>query len=69
MGPPVYSTKILRLRTPLIACSTYFRTHPLGIVSQTQAERASVISLAAFDFKQDLELGKLEGTSHHCLVK
>ena len=53
--------RFLRLRTPLIGCSTYFGTHPLGFVSQTQAERASVISLAAFDFKQDLELGKLEG--------
>ena len=53
--------RYLRLRTPLMACSTYFGTHPSGIVSQTQAERASLISLAAFDFKQDLELGKLEG--------
>ena len=53
--------RYLRLRTPLIAGSTFFGTHPLSFVPQTQAERATIISLAAFEFKQDLESGKLEG--------
>lgn len=53
--------RYLRLRTPLIAGSTYFGTHPFGLVPQTQAERATIISMAAFDFKHDLESGKLEG--------
>ncbi len=52
--------RFLRLRTPVIAFSTYFGTHPFGSVPQTQAERATIISLAAFDFKQDLESGKLD---------
>ena len=53
--------RYLRLRNPLIPWSTYFGTHPLGLIPQMQAERAAIISLAAFAFKQDLETGKLEG--------
>ena len=52
--------RFLRARTPVIACSSYFGTHPFSRVLQTQAERATVVSLAAFEFKRDLESGKFE---------
>ena len=53
--------RYLRLRTPLVACQSYFGTHPIGQVPHEQAERATIISLATFQFKQDLESGKLVG--------
>ena len=55
--------RYLRLRTPLIASQSYFGTHPFGQKPHGQAERATVISLATLQFKQDMEMGKLAG--HH----
>lgn len=52
--------RYLRLRKPLVAHQSYFGTHPLGGVSYGSAERAAVVSLAVFDFKQTLESGSLE---------
>ena len=53
--------RFLRPRVPLVACQSFFGTHPIGQVPHEQAERATIISLAAFQCKQDLESGKLVG--------
>jgi len=51
--------RYLRLRTPLVACQSYFGTYLNSQISHEQAERATIISLTAFRFKQDLESRKL----------
>lgn len=53
------SKRFLQQRSSLVACQSYFGTHPLGERSHTQAERAAIVSLAALKFKHDFESGKL----------
>ena len=52
--------RYLRLRTPLVACQSYYGSHPLSETPHGQAERAAIISIAAFRFMQALHSGGLE---------
>lgn len=53
------SKRFLQQRSSLVACQSYFGTHPTGRKPHTQAERAAVVSIAALKFKHDLESGEL----------
>ena len=48
-----------RLRSPLMACSSYFLSHPFGQKPHGQAERAALISSAVWEFKRKLEAMEL----------
>lgn len=55
-----YTTNIfLKSRRTLVPWSNYFATHFISPFQHTAAERAAIISSSAFQFKQDLEAGKL----------
>lgn len=55
-----YTTNMfLKSRGALVPWSNYFATHFVSPVQHTSAERAAIISTSAFQFKQDLEAGKL----------
>ncbi|KAJ8065466.1 hypothetical protein OCU04_006149 [Sclerotinia nivalis] len=56
----IYLTRrFLRQRAPLVATQSYFGTHPNGRSAHTQAERATIVTLAALKFKQRYETESL----------
>ncbi|KAI9645960.1 hypothetical protein NHQ30_005397 [Ciborinia camelliae] len=56
----IYLTRrFLQQRSSLVATQSYFGTHPNGVKSQTQEERAAIVTLAALKFKQCYESGSL----------
>jgi acyl carrier protein len=55
-----YTTNMfLKSRRTLVPWSNFFATHLVSPFQHTVAERAAIISVAAFQFKQDLEQGKV----------
>lgn len=56
-----YSRKIyLERRDPILPCGTFYGGHLLTEATHGQVERAAIIAMAAFDFKQLLEAGTVE---------
>lgn len=56
-----YSNKIyLERRDPIHPTGTFYGGHLLSNVLHTQAERAAVLAIAAFKFKQSVEAGTVE---------
>ncbi|KAF7879371.1 hypothetical protein EAF04_000567 [Stromatinia cepivora] len=53
------SRRFLRQRAPLVATQSYFGTHPNGRSPHSQAERATIVTLAALNFKQRYETESL----------
>ena len=49
----------LKQRAPIVPCGNFFGCHAETEIQQSQAERAAIISKAAFDFKQSLEKGEI----------
>ena len=60
LGDFYAARRYLRLRSPLVACQSYFGTHPLGPQSYSPAERATLIVATVYEFMQRLESGRLE---------
>ena len=52
--------RFLRVRAPIVACQSYYGSHPFGRVPHGQAERAAIISIAAFEFKKALGCGDIK---------
>lgn len=50
----------LKHRTPARPLGTWFATHALSPHPHSQSERAALVTLAAFDYKQRLEAGSVE---------
>lgn len=49
----------LKQRAPIVPCGNFFGCHAETEIQHSQAERAAVISKAAFEFKQSLEKGEI----------
>ena len=49
----------LKQRAPIVPCGNFFGCHAETEIQHSQAERAAVISKAAFEFKQSLETGEI----------
>ena len=49
----------LKQRAPIVPCGNFFGCHAETEIQHSQAERAAVISKAAFEFKQSLEQGEV----------
>ena len=49
----------LKQRAPIVPCGNFFGCHAETEIEHSQAERAAIISKAAFDFKQSLEKGEI----------
>lgn len=49
----------LKQRAPIVPCGNFFGCHAATQIQHSQAERAAVISKAAFEFKQSLEKGEI----------
>ena len=54
-----YKFCYLQQRSSLVPYSNYFGSHPIGVVPPQPAERATTISLAAFECKRALEAGNI----------
>ncbi|ESZ98068.1 hypothetical protein SBOR_1599 [Sclerotinia borealis F-4128] len=62
----IYLTRrFLQQREPLVATQSYFGTHPNGLKPHTQAERATIVTLAALKFKKCYESGSLPKRELH----
>lgn len=55
-------TNFLDRRKPLVPFSNFFFTHPLSKFPHRQSERAALIALTAFEYKQKLEAGEIGPT-------
>ena len=60
LGDFYAARRYLRLRASLVACQTYFGSHPLSRKPESSAERATLITTTTFEFMQKLQSGKLE---------
>ena len=49
----------LKQRAPIVPCGNFFGCHAETEIQHSQAERAAIISKAAFEFKQSLEKGEI----------
>lgn len=57
----VYAASLwLKPRIPVRPISTFFVSHVLSKWQHSQAERAALVSLTAFDYKQDMDQGTVE---------
>lgn len=50
----------LKTRAPIVPCGNFFGCHNAPKKQHSQADRAAVISKAAFQFKQSLEMGEVD---------
>ena len=49
----------LKSRAPIVPCGNFFGCHSGAEIQHSQADRAAVIALTAFEFKQSLERGEV----------